>query len=98
MFETKPSPGAPTKIDYRKKGTLIQSSLLEDLVVEGRLKPGSRLFLQKGNFWGSQLSQPPELGVLLFEEPAAAAAAAAAPGWADKFLQVAAGYRRLMAS
>ena len=25
--------GSPTKIDYRKKGTLILTSLLEDLVV-----------------------------------------------------------------
>ena len=27
--------GSLTKIDYRKKGTLILSSLLEDLVLEG---------------------------------------------------------------
>ena len=33
--------GSPTKIDYRKVGTLIPTSLLEDLVVDGRSK---RLF------------------------------------------------------
>ena len=34
--------GSPTKIDYRKKGTLILSSLVEDLV----------------SFWGSLKTQP----------------------------------------
>ena len=29
--------GAPTKIDYRKKGTLILTSLLEDLAAVGFL-------------------------------------------------------------
>ena len=33
--------GLPTKIDYRKKGALILTSLLEDLVVEG-----------SSRFWG----------------------------------------------
>ena len=29
--------GSPTKVDYRKKGTLILTSLLEDLVGASRL-------------------------------------------------------------
>ena len=31
--------GSPTKIDYRKKGTLILTSLLEDLEKETKRKP-----------------------------------------------------------
>ena len=30
--------GSPTKVDYRKKSTLIQTSLLEDLVEIGSLR------------------------------------------------------------
>ena len=36
--------GSPTKIDYRKKGTLILTSLLEDLVLEG---PSRRFYVRE---------------------------------------------------
>ena len=33
--------GSPTKIDYRNKGTLILTSLLEDLAGKPKGKPGA---------------------------------------------------------
>ena len=41
--------GSPTKIDYRKKGTLILTSL-EDLVFVAKLGPIAALFCGKGPF------------------------------------------------
>ena len=45
-FEPCLGEGSLTKIDYRKKGTLILTSLLEDLVKDGLTKVNS-LFLKK---------------------------------------------------
>ena len=41
--------GSPTKIDYRKEGALILTSLLEDLVDCLRLRGGSVLSLHRGH-------------------------------------------------
>ena len=46
--------GSPTKIDYRKRGTLILTSLLEDLEAQ---KSGSMIFL-----WQNMVKQPEWVG------------------------------------
>ena len=44
--------GSPTKIDYREKGTLILTSLLEDLALPWTLKKGA------GGYGGLSVEKP----------------------------------------